>query len=144
MDNRSDILRRLEELMALDNSDKRYLIDSLLQNKEIRDAVVARLTSVIQGLMADNSDDNFVYKVIGDSVKAKTEAIVSTYSQEFDATVQKEFVDATVNSINTVKQKSAEFAGRVEDELRSVLATDVAASLYETLCNKGKNKEGTE
>lgn len=135
-DDKKEILRKLEELLSMDNSDKEYLIDGLLKDREIKDKVSESLIKVVENMIKHEDSNNVIKNLIGKIVEKQLLRFTIKHLESTLEEVSKEYSDKRLDVSKDINNQAQTFSSKVENELRAVLATDVATALYEQLSSK--------
>lgn len=136
MNNKNDILQKLEELLALDNSDKEYLVDAILKNNEIKQKISERFTSIIDNIINYEDSNNLIKESFSKIVNEKMRSFIEEKMMDMESHMSDAFINAQVGIKNDIETKASDYAGKVEQELKNVLATEVATHLFHILSNK--------
>lgn len=137
--NKDEVLRKLEELLALDNSDKEYLVETLLRDRDIKNIVGDKLSQVVDNLF--KQDNN---QIINTAIQNIIEAsFAPTFNAKMDQI--KNQISAIANnqvasSYTIMEEVSKDFANKVENKLNEILHQEVSTHLFEILSNKNKKE----
>lgn len=135
MNNKNDIINALEQLMAMDNSDKEYLVNILIKDPGIKSTMKDMLTKAIADKLESDSN-KMVKSIIEQMVSKEFSAEIAKHKKEFDDFVSQTTADQKTLMVEDIRNQAERFSKTVEQELKNVLASEVAIQLYDMLSNK--------
>jgi len=135
-DDKREILQKLQELLAMDNSDKEYLVDALLKDKEVKQQISSRLVTVVENMINHEDSNNVIKNVIGKIVENQMKEALQSYKDVFLEEIEQQYIKAKQDVSNDILAKADEYSSKVEGELKAVLATEVATALYDKMTSK--------
>jgi len=135
MNNKNDIISALEQLMAMDNSDKEYLVNTLIKDPDIKSTMKDMLTKAIADKLESDSN-KMVKSIIEQTVSKEFSAEIAKHKKEFDDFVSQTTDNQKTLMVEDIRNQAEKFSKTVEQELKNVLASEVAIQLYDMLSNK--------
>ena len=135
MNNKNDIISALEQLMAMDNSDKEYLVNTLIKDPDIKSTMKDMLTKAIADKLESDSN-KMVKSIIEQTVSKEFSAESAKNKKEFDDFVSQTTDNQKTLMVEDIRNQAEKFSKTVEQELKNVLASEVAIQLYDMLSNK--------
>jgi len=137
MNNKNDIINALEQLMAMDNSDKEYLVNILIKDPDIKSTMKNVLANAIAVKLDSDSDSNKMVKsIIEQTVSKEFSAEIAKHKKEFDDFLSQTIDNQKTLMVEDIRNQAEYFSKTVEQELKNVLASEVAIQLYDMLSNK--------
>lgn len=137
MNNKNDIINALEQLMAMDNSDKEYLVNILIKDPDIKSTMKNVLANAIAvKLDSDNDSNKMVKSIIEQTVSEEFSVEIAKHKKEFDDFLSQTISNQKTLMVEDIRNQAEKFSKTVEQELKNVLASEVAIQLYDMLSNK--------